>query len=242
MLTTRSKQPSLYWQTKFAPSATANQSLDGSMKSQFATAFNSDNDVFGCEKPALPMRICWMRQSRGKTIAQTQETNIILAEIDRLPAKYREVIVLRCVDEHSRRDTANLLNQTEAKVKGLLSRGRNMLKQRLIRRGIAPIIALSVSHAETCLGAATSVQPTLLETTLSVFKVPLNQLVTAKSSTGAASSISIASITSAKACLKQMTAATFMRAASLAACLLCCLALPIAVIAQGNWRPKLNTT
>jgi RNA polymerase sigma factor (sigma-70 family) len=59
-------------------------------------------------------------------------------ELARLPARYREALVLCCLEGLSREEAAERLGTTEGAVKGLLERGRERLWQRLVRRGVAP--------------------------------------------------------------------------------------------------------
>ncbi len=167
----------------------------------------------------------------------SQESKIVLSEVNRLPRKYREVIVLRCFDQHSRRDAANLLNQTEAQVKGLLARGRNLLKKRLIRRGITPVAALAVLQSNFCFGASASASPALLSSTISICSVPLKKLVATQSIAAgnhATASASLATLGTVNSCLQQMAVASFVRAVSLAACILVCVSIPVSVIAQSG--------
>ncbi len=59
-------------------------------------------------------------------------------ELARLPARYREPLVLCCLEGLSREEAAERLGTTEGAVKGLLERGRERLWQRLVRRGVVP--------------------------------------------------------------------------------------------------------
>lgn len=61
-------------------------------------------------------------------------------EIDRLPARYREPLVMCCLEGLSREEAAARLGTTPGAVKGLLERGRERLWQRLLRRGVVPAL------------------------------------------------------------------------------------------------------
>jgi RNA polymerase sigma factor (sigma-70 family) len=70
---------------------------------------------------------------------------ILLEEIERLPARYREVFLLCCQESKSRRDVAGLLGLKEGTVSSRLDWARKRLQQRLTRRGIeAPGILIGL--------------------------------------------------------------------------------------------------
>jgi RNA polymerase sigma factor (sigma-70 family) len=85
-------------------------------------------------------------------------------ELDRLPAKYRQPIWLCYFEGMSRDEAAAALGCTPGAVKGCLERGRELLRTRLARRGIAlPASVLLTALANSPAGA---VPPRLVETTL----------------------------------------------------------------------------
>ncbi|MFO0956604.1 MAG: sigma-70 family RNA polymerase sigma factor [Isosphaeraceae bacterium] len=67
---------------------------------------------------------------------------ILDEEIARLPAKYREPLQLCELEGLSRRDAADRMGLPEGTLSSRLARGRSMLRDRLIRRGVAPGVAL----------------------------------------------------------------------------------------------------
>ncbi|QJW93925.1 hypothetical protein FTUN_1439 [Frigoriglobus tundricola] len=61
---------------------------------------------------------------------------ILDEELARLPAPYRAVLIVCCLDGRSRDEAARHLGCSEGRVKGLLERGRELLRQRLAHRGL----------------------------------------------------------------------------------------------------------
>jgi RNA polymerase sigma factor (sigma-70 family) len=67
---------------------------------------------------------------------------ILDQEVNRLPAKYRSPIVLCYLQGQTHEEAARQLNWPIGTVKGRLSRARELLRSRLVRRGVAPAAAI----------------------------------------------------------------------------------------------------
>ncbi len=74
--------------------------------------------------------------------ADTEETaahdlrTVLDEEIDRLPSHYRRAVVLCCLEGKSQEEAARLLACPRGTVSSWLTRGRERLRQRLLRRGV----------------------------------------------------------------------------------------------------------
>ncbi len=89
---------------------------------------------------------------------------ILDAELGRLPAKHRDVLILCLLNGASAEEAASQLGCPVGTVKSRLARAREALRDRLTTRGIAPAVALAVlSSAEAF---ASSVSPHLTRATL----------------------------------------------------------------------------
>jgi RNA polymerase sigma factor (sigma-70 family) len=91
---------------------------------------------------------------------------ILHEEIDRLPERYRVPLVLCDLEGRSREDAARHLGRTVGTVKSRLARGRERLRCRLLRRGLAPAAVLSVAGAGGAVRAAVVSPDVLAESTI----------------------------------------------------------------------------
>ena len=98
-------------------------------------------------------------------ISNAQEFDKIHREINRLPKRYRDVIVLCHLQGRTRSEAADLLNTTTSTVKAALARARNLLRQRLVRQGIV-VTALITALGRATTAATDSTREPLLESTL----------------------------------------------------------------------------
>jgi RNA polymerase sigma factor (sigma-70 family) len=82
--------------------------------------------------------------------------HILHEELERLPEKYRLPIILCCLEGRTRDEAAQQLGWTFGVLKGMLDRGREVLRRRLERRGLllsAPLLATTLT-ADAALSAA----------------------------------------------------------------------------------------
>jgi RNA polymerase sigma factor (sigma-70 family) len=75
----------------------------------------------------------------GAEGASPEVAAILHEELSRLPERYREAIVLCYLEGHTCESAARRLGWPVGTVKSRLTRGRNRLRGRLVRRGLAPI-------------------------------------------------------------------------------------------------------
>lgn len=71
------------------------------------------------------------------------------AELARLPHRYQAVLIACCLEGRSRDEAARELGWNASKVKGLLERGRDLLRRRLARRGFDLGVLLAATAARS---------------------------------------------------------------------------------------------
>ncbi|MFL5338594.1 MAG: sigma-70 family RNA polymerase sigma factor [Gemmataceae bacterium] len=91
-----------------------------------------------------------------------EAVGVLNEELDRLPTKFRSPLRLCYLDGLSRDEAAARLGWTAGMVKGRLERGREALKKRLLRRGVA----LSAGLLAALTGEAQAVSTTLIRNTI----------------------------------------------------------------------------
>ena len=92
---------------------------------------------------------------------------ILHEELDRLPDRYRAPIVLCDLEERTHEEAATRLRCPIGTVKSRLSRGRERLRSRLVRRGLAPLVgSLGASFSSEAISA--EIPHPLMETTIRV--------------------------------------------------------------------------
>jgi protocatechuate 3,4-dioxygenase beta subunit len=82
---------------------------------------------------------------------------VLYEELDRLPKTYRAPLVLCYLEEKTQEEAARLLGWTKGAVIGRLQRGRELLRKRLRRRGLA--LSATLSAAVLALGSASAAVP-----------------------------------------------------------------------------------
>ena len=84
-----------------------------------------------------------MEREPSELVPEIQE------EVDRLPGKYREPIILCYLEGLTHEEAASQLRIPVGTVKIRLSRGRDRLRGRLVRRGLAPTLVASALSTST---------------------------------------------------------------------------------------------
>jgi RNA polymerase sigma factor (sigma-70 family) len=149
---------------------------------------------------------------------------ILDEEINRLPEKYRRPVVLCYLEGRTQEEAARRLRCTAGSVRGRLDRAREKLRDRLVRRGLAPAAGLvaSIFGAES---ASAAVPPRLIGATVST----LGRAATARAV--AATGISTAVCELADGLIRTMIIAKLKLAASVVAAGTAVLALGILSVA-----------
>jgi RNA polymerase sigma factor (sigma-70 family) len=80
-------------------------------------------------------------------LQQRETFELLAAELNRLPENYRSALILFYLEGKSRQATADELDVSEAALKARLARGRQLLRRRLMRRGVALSLAMAVVTA-----------------------------------------------------------------------------------------------
>jgi RNA polymerase sigma factor (sigma-70 family) len=96
-------------------------------------------------------------EARTPDVSWREGLALLDEELANLPERYRAVLIACCLEGRSRDEAARTLGWTASRVKGLLERGRELLRQRLARRGFdlgAVLLAATVTNS---VGAVPSV-------------------------------------------------------------------------------------
>ncbi len=112
---------------------------------------------------------------RAATEPDAELAAVVDQELNRLPEKYRAPIVLCYVQGLTHEEAARQLEWPVGSVKGRLSRARDLLRGRLVRRGIAPAVALVGSSIarESCAAIDRTI---FVQTVSNCMKVTLGQI------------------------------------------------------------------
>ena len=80
-------------------------------------------------------------------IARQEEQLLLHEELNKLPELYRAAVVLCCLEGKSRGEAAEQLASTPEAVQKRVARGKQMLRVRLMRRGVVITVALAAASA-----------------------------------------------------------------------------------------------
>ena len=97
------------------------------------------------------------RAEPGDELIQRELRSLMRQEVARLPAKYRCPVILCYFEGLAHEDAARRLGWPKGTVAGRLARAREMLRKRLLRRGVALPAALAATAAASTLASANPV-------------------------------------------------------------------------------------
>ncbi len=86
-------------------------------------------------------------------------------ELTRLPDKLRSVVVACLIEDRTQADAAKALGESERTIRRRVAQAKQLLRERLERRGVVPAVAGGLIAG---VGTATAVPPRLADSTLSV--------------------------------------------------------------------------
>jgi RNA polymerase sigma factor (sigma-70 family) len=89
------------------------------------------------------------RDDQDQTAAWNELRPLLHAEVERLPERYRMPVILSYLEGKTNEEVAALLQWPVGTVKGRLSRARDLLRSRLVRRGLslsAAFVLAALSH------------------------------------------------------------------------------------------------
>jgi RNA polymerase sigma factor (sigma-70 family) len=92
----------------------------------------------------------------------SEVVEVVHQEIDRLPGKYREPVILCCLEQQTYEQAARQLGTSEPTLRGRLHRGRQKLEARLRARGVSTTDALVLAGPK----AGPALDPVLVDSTV----------------------------------------------------------------------------
>lgn len=92
---------------------------------------------------------CRREQSTSGDMSWREGVGLLHEELDRLPDTYRLPLLLCCLDGQTRDEAAQTLGCSIGALRGRLERGREMLRRRLLRRGLTLSGALLAALVDT---------------------------------------------------------------------------------------------
>lgn len=136
----------------------------------YSVAFRTANRVRKKHRRRREQPLDEMNAIADDTLAEValeHRRRLLDEELDRLPAAYREPLVLHYLLGKSRRDVAKELGLSVVVVKGRLQRGRQALRMRLALRGVGLSVALAAVESSFT-GAQAAASPALVSSTVAV--------------------------------------------------------------------------
>lgn len=110
-------------------------------------------------------------------IAADQHSDVLHEELNLLPERYRQVLVMTYFAQQTSQQIADQLQMTQGTVDGQIRQARNMLRVRLARRGVALTVLAVVSSALCRSSEAAAVPPALLDSTIQLSAQTLSNTV-----------------------------------------------------------------
>jgi RNA polymerase sigma factor (sigma-70 family) len=105
-------------------------------------------------------------------VAWNELRPVLHAEVERLPERYRIPVILSYLEGKTNEEVAELLRWPVGTVKGRLSRARDLLRSRLMRRGLSLSAAFVVTALQHDAVSAEVVSTELFERTLNIARRP----------------------------------------------------------------------
>ena len=102
-------------------------------------------------------------------LADAHDRLAVHEEINRLPETYRVPLIICYLEGRSRQEAADTMSCSLQVVKGRLERGRNLLRSRLLARGVAGGLAVALC---ACPASASTIPPALIASTTSAAVAP----------------------------------------------------------------------
>jgi RNA polymerase sigma-70 factor (ECF subfamily) len=119
------------------------------------------------ERQAAAMSPRMLVQNEAELNAVSNELRPILhAEVDRLPERYRVPVILSYLEGKTNEEVAELLQWPVGTVKGRLSRARDLLRTRLLRRGLVLSAAFILTALSQETASASALPSELVERTV----------------------------------------------------------------------------
>ena len=107
-------------------------------------------------------------ETRGSTTPSDDLGPTLHDEIERLPGKYRAPIVLCYLEGQTHEGAASALGWPVGTVRGRLARGRDLLRTRLVRRGVAPSAIAAAALMKTGEASAAPLSESLVHAVISL--------------------------------------------------------------------------